>query len=272
MGRQDDADALDAELMRRRLPPSAVEAVASWLAGPGARYVAGVGGHSVTYVPAHWTGVEPWPARLAGQKHAQVMAISRSQVVDAVRDAVGREAWSEALVAPYVWGQGRAGYGPHRLKKILAASHVGDAVAEARAALREKGAVAGYRALYGAVSGLGPAFFTKLLYFLDSLHFLDLTAGDPRSPRALILDRRVARVVRAHAQRVGRDMGLDSAADVAGWVWSDGGWTPHRYETYMGWMAAATQQLREAGIGWPPEAQADLLELALFDGVWDPAA
>ncbi|WP_406177192.1 hypothetical protein [Streptomyces sp. NBC_00996] len=40
---------------------------------------------------------------------------------------------------------------------------------------------------------LGPAFSTKLLYFLD------LAMGAPAAPRALILDQRVARVTRAQA-------------------------------------------------------------------------
>lgn len=77
-------------------------------------------------------------------------------------------------------------------------------------------------------------------------------------------------MVRAHATRVGLDIGLTSAADVAAWIWSDGGWTAHRYEVYLRWITAASGQLASAGIGWPGSSP-DLLELALFDGVWDPA-
>ena len=167
-------------------------------------------------------------------------------------------------MASYVWGQGRTGYGPHRLKEILADPAAADVLAQAGAALRQEGAVAAYRVLSGGVKGLGPAFFTKFLYFLDQ------AMDTSRVPRALILDQRVARVVRAHATRLGADLGLPTAAAVAAWTWSDGGWTPHRYEVYLRWTAAAAEQLATAGVGWP-RSSPDLLELALFAGAWDPA-
>ncbi|MEU6590533.1 hypothetical protein ABZ923_15155 [Streptomyces sp. NPDC046881] len=266
MRRQDLADALDAELMERLLPASAVDAIGGWLAGGGARYAVGVGDHAVEYVPAHWAGLEPWPGAFPDRGQGTVAMVSRAQVVAAVRAAGARQEWSEALVASYVWGQGRTGYGPHRLKEILAGGAVDTAVEQAALALREADAVAGYRALNGAVRGLGPAFFTKLLYFLA----LAVTASG--TPRALILDQRVARVVRSHAGRVGAAMGLPSAEAVAAWTWSDGGWTPHRYDVYLRWMAAASGQLASAGVRWPRSPSPDLLELALFHGVWDPTA
>jgi len=264
MRRQDLADALDAELMKQLLPTTAVHAVRRWLAGAGAQYATGAGAHAVRYVPAHWSGIAPWPDRLLERSHAKSAAISRAQVVAVAREAVKRGGWSEALVASYVWGQGRTGYGPHRLKEILDEPNVSDALVKAGATLREEGAVAAYRMLYGAVRGLGPAFFTKLLYFLD------LAMDTPTVPRALILDQRVARVVRTHATRVGLEMELTAASDVAAWTWSDGGWTPHRYGVYLRWITAAAEQLVSSGIEWP-ESNPDLLELALFDGVWDPA-
>ncbi|MFF1560472.1 hypothetical protein [Streptomyces sp. NPDC058279] len=263
MGRQDDADALDAELMKRLLPSGAIRAMGGWLAGPGARYATGAGAHRVQYVPAHWAGIESWPDRLSDRSRAETVTISRTQVVEVVREAVRGDRWAEAFVASYVWGQGRIGYGPHRLKDILAEPNVADVVAGADAALREDGAVAAYDVLYRAVRGLGPAFFTKLLYFLG------LARDAPAAPRALILDQRVARVVRAHATRIGLEAGLASASDVATWTWSDSGWTPHRYEVYLRWITASAEQLVSAGIGWPASSP-DLLELALFDGVWDP--
>ncbi|MGI5451003.1 hypothetical protein ACQEVM_35570 [Streptomyces sp. CA-243310] len=56
---------------------------------------------------------------------------------------------------------------------------------------------------------------------------------------------------------------------------SDAGSKPHRHEVYLSWMTASAAQLPAAqlassGIGWP-EANPDLLELALLDGVRDPA-
>ncbi|MEX0172028.1 hypothetical protein [Streptomyces sp. LMG1-1-1.1] len=262
--RQALADALDAELMKRLLPATAVHALGDWLAGSGARYAIGAGAHAVEYVPAHWSGVEPWPGQLFERSHAEVARVTRDQVAAVAREAVEGCRWSEALVASYVWGQGRTGYGPHRLMGILAEPGVADALAECGSVLRKEGAVAAYRVLYGSVRGLGPAFFTKLLYFLDQA--MDV----PPTPRALVLDQRVACVFRTHAARVGLESGLASASDVATWIWSDGGWTPHRYGVYLKWMNAASGQLASSGIGWP-EASPDLLELALFDGVWDPA-
>ncbi|MFD3333088.1 hypothetical protein ACFWV1_10620 [Streptomyces sp. NPDC058700] len=44
-----------------------------------------------------------------------------------------------------------------------------------------------------------------------------------------------------------------------------------RYEVHLRWVNAAAEQLVAAGIGWP-EAGPDLLELAPFERVWDPAA
>ncbi|MFD3372819.1 MULTISPECIES: hypothetical protein [unclassified Streptomyces] len=281
MGRQDLADALDDEMRRRPLPPTAVRTLGLWLAGSGAQYAKGAGGHAVEYKPAHWSGVEPWPAEFPERSRTGTARISRDQVVAATRGAAERSEWAEALVASYVWGQGRIGYGPHRLKEILAEPTADDALAKAGAALRQEGAVAAYDGLRGAVKGLGPAFFTKFLYFLDQGHVLDhaysldqghsldLATDAPVAPRALILDQRVARVMRAHAARVGADMALAHASDVAAWIWSDSGWTSHRYGVYLEWIHSATEQLASAGIGWPG-SRPDLLELALFDGVWNP--
>ncbi|MEV2192033.1 hypothetical protein AB0I02_13720 [Streptomyces phaeochromogenes] len=277
MGRQDLADALDDELRKRLLPPTAVRALGLWLAGSGAQHAAGAGGHAVEYKPAHWSGVEPWPVELPERSRTRTARISRAQVVVATRGAAERSQWSEALVASYVWGQGRIGYGPHRLKEILAEPTVDGALAMAGDTLRREGAVAAYDGLRGAVKGLGPAFFTKFLYFLDQAYLLDqvslpdLATDVPDAPRALILDQRVARVMRAHATRVGADMGLASASDVAAWIWSDGRWTSHRYGVYLKWIHSATGQLASVGIGWPG-SRPDVLELALFDGVWNPAS
>jgi hypothetical protein len=40
---------------------------------------------------------------------------------------------------------------------------------------------------------------------------------------------------------------------------------------YLAWIHSATGQLASAGIGWPGSCP-DVLELALFDGVWNPAS
>ncbi|GHA77290.1 hypothetical protein ACIQRS_05230 [Streptomyces termitum] len=265
MGRQDLADALDGALLERPLPADAVRVLGAWPAGAGARYAAGTGGHSVEYVPARWADVTAWPDRFGDRSGTETARVSRDQVVAAVREAVEHGRWAEALTASYVWGQGRTGYGPHRLRAILAGSGTSESLASAGRTLQEDGAVAAYGALRGAVKGLGPAFFTKFLFFLD------LAVHPSAAPRALILDQRVARVLRAHATRTGQEAGLPSAAGTAAWTWSDSNWTPHRYEIYLRWITAASNQLAASAPDWA-DAGPDVLELALFEGVWNPAA
>lgn len=64
---------------------------------------------------------------------------------------------------------------------------------------------------------------------------------------------------------------MPDAADVAAWIWSDTGWTSHRYDVYLRFMTAAADRAARAGTG-RPWSRPDLLELALFEGAWDPAA
>jgi hypothetical protein len=264
--RQDLADELDAEMLRRLLPTTALDQLGGWLAGAGAPFATGVATHAVAYTPAPWAEVSPWPPSLGERTSSAVAAVSRDQVVKAVREAATRDAWPEALTASYVWGQGQKAYGPHRLLAILAQPMATASLRKAAETLAAAGAVAAYRLLDGpgAVKGLGPAFFTKYLYFLG------LALKAPGGPQALILDQRVARALRGHATRIAEDLRFPAGAKVAPWIWSDSGWTPHRYEVYLTWMTAAAEQLESAVPGWPVSAP-DLLELALFKGAWNPA-
>ncbi len=84
-----------------------------------------------------------------------------------------------------------------------------------------------YPTLQGQVPGLGPAFFTKFLYFTG-------TAVPPaHGPRSLILDRGLSRRLRQIAAAVGRESGHDADGLIAAWAWSDSNWTAHRYEVYL---------------------------------------
>jgi hypothetical protein len=187
-------------------------------------------------------------------------------VASAVADALRREAFTEALVATYVWGKGKrgtpGGSGAATLEKILAADGLPAVLAEAVTALGQDGARHAYAALRGRVAGLGPSFFTKFLYF----------AGQAVRPghglRPLILDRVLAQRMRTVAVQVGRESGHDLDGTVAAWVWADWDWSPHRYEVYLSFMQAAARQLSTVS-GWPPNAGADLLECALFNTGWE---
>ncbi|WP_454325275.1 8-oxoguanine DNA glycosylase OGG fold protein [Streptomyces glaucescens] len=208
----------------------------------------------------------PWPAGLASTSHAGDARVSRAEVTGMVADALRREAFREALVATYVWGKGKSGTpggsGPWTLQKILAAGILLDAaLAASVTALREKGAVDAYTVLHKAVPQFGPSFSTKFLYF----------AGQalPTVPglQPLILDRVLSLRLRPLAAAVGRESGLDPDGTVAAWVWAEWDWTPHRYSVYLSFMHSAARQI--AGTkAWPSGAAPDLLEYALFSGVW----
>ncbi|TVZ74708.1 hypothetical protein FB157_1701 [Streptomyces sp. BK340] len=123
-------------------------------------------------------------------------------------------------------------------------------------ALREHGSLQAYAALHRRVPGLGP-FFTKFLYFTG------IAIPPARGPRPLILDRVLSGRLQWMAAAVGRESGHDPDGSVAAWVWSDGNWSPHRYQVYLSFIHAAVDQLA-AGDNWPSGAAPDLLECALF--------
>lgn len=116
-----------------------------------------------------------------------------SAMLNALPDALDRRAAARlvedllpgdvtaAFTAAMIWGHGSSGYGPYRTAKILTAAPspeiapvapaVRDRLGESVEVARDRGAVEGYRFLNnrpGKISGLGPAFFTKWLYFVTA--------------------------------------------------------------------------------------------------------
>ncbi|MFE9859220.1 hypothetical protein [Streptomyces sp. NPDC005780] len=267
MNRQDRADAVDREMAARLLPDPVVRALGQWWEVNASAYADGTpGAHTVRYTPSRWAQITPWPKALAPTSASGDAAVSRAEVAAAVADVLKREAFREALVATYVWGKGKrgtpGGSGPAALHKILAFDGLDTALAAAVTALREHGAPEAYAALKGQVLGLGPAFFTKFLYFTG-------TAVPPaHGPRPLILDRVLARRLRQIAAAVGRESGHDPDGSIATWVWSDSNWTPHRYRIYLSFMHDAAEQLAKDA-DWPSGAAPDLLECALFTTRWE---
>ncbi|WP_330234524.1 8-oxoguanine DNA glycosylase OGG fold protein [Streptomyces sp. NBC_00566] len=264
---QNRADAVDREMAARGLPDEAVTALVHWWSENAGRYPdATPGAHAVRYTPARWADITSWPAALAPRSSAGDAGISRAQVTSAVADALGREAFTEALVTTYVWGKGKRGTrgrsGPAALEKILAADGLEKVLGEAVTTLRADGARRAYEVLLQPSNGLGPSFFTKFMYFAGQ------TVAPGRGLRPLILDRVLAVRMRTVAVQVGRDTGHDPDGSVAARVWADGGWSPHRYEVYLAFMQAASEQLKTV-TGWPTDAAADLLEYALFTTHWN---
>ncbi|MFD5518664.1 hypothetical protein [Streptomyces sp. NPDC127066] len=265
--RQERADAVDREMAARLLPDAVVRALGRWWETNAAAYADGTpGAHSVRYTPSRWAQITPWPKALAPTSAGGDAAVSRAEVASAVADALQREAFREALVATYVWGKGKrgtpSGSGPATLNKILAHDGLDTALGGAVSVLREHGAPQAYAALQGQVPGLGAAFFTKFLYFAG------LALEPVHGVRPLILDRVLARRLRQMAAAVGRESGHDVDGSIAGWVWSDGNWTPHRYQVYLSFMHAVADQLA-ASDSWPSGAAPDLLECALFTTSWE---
>ncbi|MFF4214617.1 hypothetical protein ACFYZE_35915 [Streptomyces sp. NPDC001796] len=266
MSRQDRADAVDQEMAKRLLPDEALRALARWWSENAARFPDKTpGAHTVHYTPSRWTQITPWPSALASTSCEGDAAVNRAQVTSIVQDALRREAFTEALVATYVWGKSKGGSpggsGPATLRTILAADDLEAALAGAVTALSEHGARAAYAALRGHVAWLGPAFFTKFLYFAGK------TVPPANGPKPLVLDRVLARRMRSLASAVGRETGHDPDSSIARWVWRDQDWSPHRYQIYLSFMHAAAHQAASTD-GWPSDTSPDLLEYALFSTAW----
>ncbi|MFE7033125.1 hypothetical protein ACFU9Y_22665 [Streptomyces sp. NPDC057621] len=269
-GRQERADAVDREMATCPLPEAVVRALGRWWQVHASAYADGTpGAHTVRYTPGRWAQITAWPPALAPTSTVDDAAISRVQVAAAVCDALRRDSFREALVATYVWGKGKrgtpGGSGPATLHKILAFDGLDTALATAITALREHSASRAYAALQGQVPGLGPAFFTKFLYFTGA------AVAPAHGPRPLILDRVLATRLRQIAATIGRERAHDTDGTVAAWVWSDSNWTPHRYHVYLSYMHTATSQLAQGG-SWPSGATPDLLECALFTTNWETPA
>ena len=182
-----------------------------------------------------------------------------------VAEALRREAYREALVATYVWGKGkrgsRRGSGPATLGKILTAGGLDAALERAVTTLGEQSAEAAYAELQGLVPEFGPSFYTKFLYFAGK------SVRSASGPQPLILDQVLAQQMRSVAQAVGRETGHDPDGSIAGWVWRDANWSPHRYAVYLSFMQAASRQAATMPL-WPSYATPDLLEYALFSTSW----
>ncbi|WP_141279806.1 8-oxoguanine DNA glycosylase OGG fold protein [Pseudonocardia hydrocarbonoxydans] len=186
---------------------------------------------------------DTWPAGLPD------VGVLRRNDVFAVADAwrAGQSTARQLTLAVLLWGFGGTSYGPHRTRRILAADPEGLRLEAALAPLRDRLDVDDLRAVYVSmrrgqpqhVRGLGPAFFTKLIYF----------AGYRRSAggvQPLILDKRVASRLPADAGPARR---------------RDGGWPSSEWVTYLRWAA---EQAGRATFGDEPER----VEMALFSNEW----
>ncbi len=195
---------------------------------------------AISFDPARWRRLLPdpahWPAELdscpkpEGDRWPKV---ARSTVFDICRNACEPADVTRAFVAACVWGAGTGAQSVQRRVKVFEQNSsvaVGERLTEALAVQRAEGPVEAYSALRGRLRlrWLGPAFFTKLLYFAG----YENSTGETRP---LILDRFVA---------VGMGLG-----------WPRAGWSSERYGRYLRY---AHHWAAEAG------TSPDAVELALF--------
>jgi hypothetical protein len=198
--------------------------------------------HPISFKAAAWDGLlDELPERIVA---AQI--ITRGDVFD-IATTSGRTE-TALLLASFVWGTGKTGYGPARYRKVAAAGEAQLAAAVSAGLDRaSQDVIDGYAAFYGGyeprrrarpfaepehrIHQLGPAFFTKLLYFT--------TDG------ALILDNVIANAVHRFSR-------LPYLVTASG---ESRAWSPYRYAVYLHWMNQTAERL-----GVPP----DLLELAMF--------
>lgn len=127
-----------------------------------------------------WTG---WLSGIAGS--AQLLdslpnTVDRTSTAAAVDACVRRGAFAEAFIGCMIWGHGHTGYGPYRTACILSGSEEPSGkpvdttvVSRLRTSVEQfntGGSMEAYRYLNneGHIRGLGPAFFTKWLYFISA--------------------------------------------------------------------------------------------------------
>ena len=200
-----------------------------------------VEGHTVLFNPEKWQHLrDALPPRCVATGK-----VSRGDVFTVAGRGRSEDTLWQLFVASYVWGQGKNGYGPARLNKIVRVTGQDDLAAligEALKAGDQHGPMAAYDQLRGdhryrgAAPHWGAAFFTKALYF--GLRSDDAT----QSP--LILDRVMARRV-------------TQLSDMPHLLYQGFGynWSFHRYGVYLAWMGQTAERF---------EVSPELLEYSLF--------
>ena len=196
-----------------------------------------------------WAQVIPADAWPSGLPQTGVLC-RRNVFTVAEQWRAGHATVRALLAASCMWGHGPAGYGPARALTALRADPDGAKLEHnLEPVLRQHPSEAELRDAYQRFNsaspthlrGLGPAFFTKILYF----------AGYRRGTggvQPLILDKRVARNLPTEA----------GPAHARRW-----GWPSEHWITYLRW---AVGQATRPVFGEEPDA----VEMALFSGEWEP--
>ncbi|MFJ7147601.1 hypothetical protein ACIQVT_05270 [Streptomyces sp. NPDC100445] len=202
-------------------------------------------GRAIPFDRTRWLSVLPggdwWPDELddcptvGGRPR-----VDRETVFGIARRADTPQGRRHLLTAALVWGTGTKAQSVARRARIFTSPRSQDIeahLASALGLLRREGAEAAYSAFRETrrIKFLGPAFFTKVLYFAGHEQCDPVVA-----PRPLILDRYVALALRAEAPDE---------------KWRLGGWTTQRYLRYL---TFAHDQAQRVGV------RPDQIEAALF--------
>ncbi|MFI1422353.1 hypothetical protein ACH4VX_31185 [Streptomyces sp. NPDC020731] len=159
-----------------------------------------------------------WPAELdACPRVGRWPRVNRRTVLGMAGGVGTVEGRRHLLVAALVWGTGTKAWSVDRRGRVFAntsAARIDDRIAAVLAVLREKGAVAAYYACNNDqhIAYLGPAFFTKFLYFAGH-------ENPTGHRRPLILDSVVSRALRDR-EAVAED-------------WPLNGWSTKQYAHYL---------------------------------------
>lgn len=162
--------------------------------------------------------------------------VSRSSLFDLAEKVDSEETALNFFVAVYSWGVGSKARGVARGSRVIAEPDAAQRLYEGLSLFKENNfdPKVGYEQFYfkanSRIKFLGPAFFTKLLYFYGH----EGTSGRDRAP--VILDQRVARAI--------------------GWP-ARSWWTPDEYSDYI-------DLVDEVRTSVDPVIASDAIEYALF--------
>ena len=192
--------------------------------------------HSTSLIREEWSGPElksRFPALAASSGYVSAMTtsrISRKQVFDSfkvVRETVERgekeKRLLEAFVAVMAWGFKPGSYGPWRTNEMLGSVRAPEVLQQVfeKSGVEQFDPLTAYRALSGKISRLGPAFGTKVLYFIS-----------PPENRAPILDAVVAEWLWRYGIRGQKDRWLNPVP-----------WSEETYRSYVDFCSRATSEL-----------------------------
>lgn len=196
--------------------------------------------HRVTFLRSHWSNQLPGLSCPVLDSVEERITVSRRELFDAARDAETEEGVLDLYVKVAGWGSGTSARSIARCARVLRQNNAVATLSIAREASIAASPVEAYRRMNTRsdlrIKYLGPAFFTKWLYF---------TGYDQRElkPAPLILDARVATAI--------------------GWKrkW---GWRSAAYGEYL----EAVEQVRAE---WGPGATAHVVEYSLFKAGGKPS-